>query len=73
MMATKIVATAPKKLPIPCTVNVETFLMMVPNELTTLSPAASSCSLNARKVDHLIFPAIFDQLYQYIEENDLQS
>ena len=45
--------------------------MMVPNELTTLSPAASSCSV--AKVDHLIFPAIFDQLYQYIEENDSQS
>ena len=72
MMATKIVATAPKKLPIPCTVNVETFLMMVPNELTTLSPA-SSCSLNCAKSGSLNISCDFDQLYQYIEENDLQS
>ena len=47
--------------------------MMVPNELTTLSPAASSCSLNCAKSGSLNISAIFDQLYQYIEENDSQS
>ena len=47
--------------------------MMVPNELTTLSPAASSCSLNCAKSGSLNISCDFDQLYQYIEENDLQS